>query len=274
MDSSLVKAHVSQREPPGASGQRHDRGGIQGTGHRDQADEVNGLFPITETTVDGYGIGHEATRYVQNSDGRFPPSPVDIDARWRTSRRGKRAGLNYRQNVIVDLDGFIAWVWLHRLDVASSSAGGRFTGGLPTHLRRMGSRPGSVGLPAGSSNRCRWRRTQPTAPGNSGRCRRNEASRPASPHRPRNQSDCVSATMPGGFIPVWVDRPSGRREKRNLPYRPCCAFLDRMDGWMDGCVTRPEKQALTQLLSGENKSFQTARIQHIFWAFLSRKTLP
>ena len=45
-------------------------------------------------------------------------------------------------------------------------------------------------------------------------------------------------------------------------------------GWMDGCVTRPEKQALTQLLSGENKSFQTARIQHIFWAFLSRKTLP
>ena len=179
MDSSLVKAHVSQREPPGASGQRHDRGGVQGTGHRDQADEVNGLLPITETTVDGYGIGHEATRYVQNSDGRFPPSPVDIDARWRISRRGKRAGLNYRQNVI-------AWVWLHRLGVASSpgcgfiawvwlhrgrrgtgrrygrcSAGGRFTGGLPTHLRGMGSRPGSVGLPAGSSNRCRWRRTQP-----------------------------------------------------------------------------------------------------------------
>ena len=119
------------RQGPAASGQRHDRGGVQGTGHRDQADEVNGLFPITETTVDGYGVGHEETRYVQNSDGRFPPSPVDIDARWRTSRRGKRAGLNYRQNVI-------AWVWLHRLDVASSSAGGRFTGELPTHLRGDG----------------------------------------------------------------------------------------------------------------------------------------
>ena len=153
VDSGLVKAHVNQREPPWASGQGHDRGGVQGTGHRDQADEVNGLFPITETTVDGYGVGHEETRYVQNSDGRFPPSPVDIDARWRTSRRGKRAGLNYRQNVIAWVwlhrlgvasspgCGFIAWVWLHRLGVASSSAGGRFTGELPiawVWLHRLG----------------------------------------------------------------------------------------------------------------------------------------
>ena len=135
MDSSLVKAHVSQREPPGASGQRHDRGGIQGTGHRDQADEVNGLFPITETTVDGYGVGHEETRYVQNSDGRFPPSPVDIDARWRTSRRGKRAGLNYRQNVI-------AWVWLHRLDGFIVSRGSIYRG--ITHASEGDGKPSRI----------------------------------------------------------------------------------------------------------------------------------
>ena len=153
MDSSLVKAHVSQREPPGASGQRHDRGGVQGTGHRDQADEVNGLLPITETTVDGYGIGHEATRYVQNSDGRFPPSPVDIDARWRISRRGKRAGLNYRQNVIAWVwlhrlgvasspgCGFIAWVWLHRLGVASSPGCG-FIAWVWLHRLGVASSPG------------------------------------------------------------------------------------------------------------------------------------
>ena len=116
------------RQGPAASGQRHDRGGVQGTGHRDQADEVNGLLPITETTVDGYGIGHEATRYVQNSDGRFPPSPVDIDARWRISRRGKRLGVASSPGcgfiAWVWLHrtgcGFIAWVWLHRLGVASS----------------------------------------------------------------------------------------------------------------------------------------------------------
>ena len=39
--------------------------------------------------------------------GRMPLNPVDTDARWRTTRAGKASGLQYQENVIVDLGGFI-----------------------------------------------------------------------------------------------------------------------------------------------------------------------
>ena len=62
---------------------------------------------ITETTVDEDGVEHEEVRHFQKPDGRLPLSPVDTDARWRTSRRGKPSGLHYQENVMVDLGGFI-----------------------------------------------------------------------------------------------------------------------------------------------------------------------
>ena len=34
-------------------------------------------------------------------------SPVDTDARWRTTSRGRRPDLHYQENVIVDHSGFI-----------------------------------------------------------------------------------------------------------------------------------------------------------------------
>ncbi len=62
---------------------------------------------ITETTVDEDGDEPEEVRHFQKPDGRLPLSPVDTDARSRTSRRGKPSGLHYRENVMVDLGGFI-----------------------------------------------------------------------------------------------------------------------------------------------------------------------
>ena len=43
----------------------------------------------------------------QDSKGLLPLSPVDTDARWRTSRPGKPPGLNYQDNAIVDRGGFM-----------------------------------------------------------------------------------------------------------------------------------------------------------------------
>ena len=37
----------------------------------------------------------------------MPLNPVDTDARWRTTRAGKASGLQYQENVMVDLGGFI-----------------------------------------------------------------------------------------------------------------------------------------------------------------------
>ena len=37
----------------------------------------------------------------------MPLNPVDTDARWRSSPTGKASGLQYQENVIVHLGGFI-----------------------------------------------------------------------------------------------------------------------------------------------------------------------
>ena len=82
VDSSLVKANVNSRDlsPSGMTVKEF----------KDSANEVNGLFMITDTVVDEHGVEHEEVRYFQNSDGRLPPSPVDTDARWRTGPLGSR----------------------------------------------------------------------------------------------------------------------------------------------------------------------------------------
>ena len=76
-------------------------------GFKEQAVQVNGLFLIAETTVDEDGVEHETPRHFQKPAGRLPLIPVDTDARWRTSRPGKPAGLHYQENIIVDLGGLI-----------------------------------------------------------------------------------------------------------------------------------------------------------------------
>ena len=62
---------------------------------------------LTEATVDDDGIEHEEVRYFQSPEGRMPLNPVDTDARWKSTRAGKASGLQYQENVIVDLGGFI-----------------------------------------------------------------------------------------------------------------------------------------------------------------------
>ena len=81
VDSSLVKADVS--------GYGLAPSGMTVAEFKEQAIEENGLFKLTDTTVDDDGVEHEKVRYFQSPEGRMPLSPVDTDARWRTSRTGK-----------------------------------------------------------------------------------------------------------------------------------------------------------------------------------------
>ena len=99
VDSSLVKANVN--------GHDLSPSGMTVEEFKEQAVQVNGLFVIAEMMVDADGVENEETRYFQKPDGRLPLSPVVTDARWRTSRPGKPAGLHYQENIIVDLGGFI-----------------------------------------------------------------------------------------------------------------------------------------------------------------------
>ena len=94
VDSSMVKANVNSY---GLS-----RSGMTVEEFKEQAVEENGLFAIARSTVDDEGVEHEEVRYFQDAKGRLPLSPVDTDARWRTTRPGKPSGLNYQDNVVAD----------------------------------------------------------------------------------------------------------------------------------------------------------------------------
>ena len=98
-DSSLVKANVNSHQL--------SRSGLSVEEFRERAIEENGLFVLNESGVDEKGIAWEETRYFQDSKGRLPLSPVDTDARWRTSRPSRSPELNYQDNAIVDRNGFI-----------------------------------------------------------------------------------------------------------------------------------------------------------------------
>ena len=102
-DSSLVKANVNSH--------RLFRSGLTVEEFREQAIEENGLFVLNESGLDEGGVAREETRYFQDSKGLLPLSPVDTDARWRTSRPGKPPGLNYQDNAqgnaSMDRVGFI-----------------------------------------------------------------------------------------------------------------------------------------------------------------------
>ena len=100
-DSSLVKANVNSRQL--------SRSGLTVEEFRERAIEEKGLFLLDDSGVDESGMEWEETKYCQDSKGRLPPSPVDTDARWRTSSAGKPPELNYQDNAvdIVDRGGFI-----------------------------------------------------------------------------------------------------------------------------------------------------------------------
>ena len=99
VDASLVKANVS--------GYDLALSGMSVAEFKERAIEENGLFILTETTVDDDGIEHDEVRYFQSPEDRMPLNPVDTDARWKTTRAVKASGLQYQENVIVDLGGFI-----------------------------------------------------------------------------------------------------------------------------------------------------------------------
>ncbi len=99
VDASLVKANVS--------GYGLQPSGMTVAEFKEQAVEENGLFVLTTTTVDDDGVEQENVRYFQSPEGRLPLNPVDTDARWKTTRARQASGLQYQENVIVDLGGFI-----------------------------------------------------------------------------------------------------------------------------------------------------------------------
>ena len=98
-DGSLVKANVSSNDL--------SRSGMTVEEFKELSVEVNGLFLLPQSRVDEDGIEHEEVRYFQDPSGKLPLSPVDTDARWRTTRPGKPAFLSYQENVVVDRGGFI-----------------------------------------------------------------------------------------------------------------------------------------------------------------------
>ena len=99
VDSTLVKVNVS--------GYGLAPSGMTVAEFKEQAIEENGLFVITETTVDGDDSQHETAVYFQSPKGRMPLNLVDTAPRWRTTRAGNASRLQYQENVIVDRGGFI-----------------------------------------------------------------------------------------------------------------------------------------------------------------------
>ena len=144
VDSSMVKANVNSYS--------HTHSGMTGREFKEQAIEEIGLFVLARSTTDEEGVEHEQVRCFEDHKGRLPLSPVDTDARWRTTRPGKPSGLNYKEKVITDRVGFIlAWV-------------SSWPGGLPmppqeNGKRRMESGPtvaGATAAPAGVADRRHW----------------------------------------------------------------------------------------------------------------------
>ena len=99
-DSSLVRANVSSNglSPSGMSVDEF----------RAKAVEENGLFVVREREVEEDGEERENVSYYQDPKGRLALSPVDTDARWRTTgKRDTKGKLHYQENVIVEGGGFI-----------------------------------------------------------------------------------------------------------------------------------------------------------------------
>ena len=74
------------------SGRQLSPSGVSVEEFKAKAIEENGLFVLRERQVDEDGEEQESVSYYQDPKGRLPLSPVDTDARWRTTSRGRRPG--------------------------------------------------------------------------------------------------------------------------------------------------------------------------------------
>ena len=62
--------------------------------------------PEESSSVAGQPVWVETKRY-QDSKGKLPLSPVDPDARWQAKNKKERARLCYKDNLLVDDEGFV-----------------------------------------------------------------------------------------------------------------------------------------------------------------------
>ena len=178
VDSSLVKANVSGYglAPSGMTVAEFTVEEFTVDEFQEQAIEINGLFVIEETTVDGDGVEHEEMRYFQSPEGRMPLNPVDTDARWRTTRPGKASGCSTRRT------SSLTW------------AGSSLPEASPTPPNVSRKRflicwNGSL------CGRCRWLGTPDTARVHSENCWKNGILRPTSRSTPsRKTAWCPRAT--------------------------------------------------------------------------------
>ena len=106
-DSSPVKAPSTM----GTISYRVSRSGMAVDDFQELAFSENDLSALEESTQtstrDETSAEQIQVRYFLDPRGQLPLSPVDTNARWRTTRPGKPSGLNYQENVIVDRSGFI-----------------------------------------------------------------------------------------------------------------------------------------------------------------------
>ena len=215
VDSSLVKANVNSHDLS-PSGMRTEE-------FKEQAVQVNGLFVIAETTVDDNGVEREETRYFQKPDGRLPLSPVDTDARWRTSRPGKPSGLHYQENVIVDLGRF------HRVQRSNSRLQGRVesssrsagAAALATHLAGWGywlQRRPTAGTIGGRRHHGVHPHSSQTRHQHGGQRRLRPSRRPSdlSPRQYLAQG-CIPQTATGLHVRGAAEGLSGLPDQGNLP---------------------------------------------------------
>jgi len=100
-DSTLLKAHVdeSRLSPTDLTPEEFVKKVIQ------ENDIYLESLETKATTQDKISVV-ETKRY-QDSKGKLPLSPVDPDARWQAKSKREKAHLSYKDNLVVDDEGFI-----------------------------------------------------------------------------------------------------------------------------------------------------------------------
>ena len=111
--------------------------------------EANGLFVLTEISVDDDGVDDdgvqsEEVRHFQDPKGRLPLNPVDTDARRRASSPKRPAELCCQDNVIVDLSEFIV------ARGVTHASGGEWKA-IPQFLEKLPIHPVSLTMDTGYS---------------------------------------------------------------------------------------------------------------------------
>jgi transposase len=100
-DSTLLKAHVdeSSLSPTSLTTEEFVKKVIRENGVHLERIETKGGGENNISVVE--------TKCYQDSKGKLPLSPVDPDARWQAKSKKERAHLSYKDNLVVDDEGFI-----------------------------------------------------------------------------------------------------------------------------------------------------------------------